>query len=77
MIDNQNDRIIFSITAEQLQNEAVKRIGRKLTDNELQTAVKGVESGLSTGLDEILKTAIDEAVAKQWRSSELTRSARS
>lgn len=63
MIDNQNDRIIFSITAEQLQNEAVKRIGRKLTNNELQTAIKGIESGLSIGLDEILKTAIEEAIS--------------
>lgn len=60
-IDNNNS--VFSITVDQLQNEAIKRIGRKLTDDELQTAIKGIESGLSTGIDEILKTAVEEAVS--------------
>jgi len=39
-MDNKNNEIIFSVTVESLQNEAVNRVGRKLTDDELYTAKK-------------------------------------
>jgi hypothetical protein len=41
-----NDNIIFQITADDLQAEAMERIGRKLTDNEIRIAQKGIEWGI-------------------------------
>lgn len=63
MNNNQNqDKILFSVTEEELQNEAINRIGRKLTDGELYSATKGIECGLSFGIETIFRAAIDDAV---------------
>lgn len=63
MNNEQNNEIIYPITVEDLQNEAVNRIGRKLTDDELYTAKKGIEWGLSSVIDITMKAAIEEAIA--------------
>ena len=64
MKTRENMKVIYPITIGDLQNDALKRIGRKLNDNELYTAEKCVESGLSFVMDITLKSAIEEAVDK-------------
>jgi hypothetical protein len=54
--------LFFSINLEDLQEEAVRHIKRKLTDEEVDTAKKCIEGGLYTGIDIVFKSAIDEAV---------------
>ena len=65
-------KVIYPITIGDLQKDAIKRIGRELTDDELHIAKKCVESGLSCIMDITLKAAIEEAINKNsqtkcWR----------
>jgi len=64
MDNNKQNNIVFSITIKELQDEAIRLIGRKLTDEELYSARKGIEAGLSFDIETVLKTAIEEAVKK-------------
>ncbi len=64
MKTQENLQVIYPITVEDLQDDAVRRIGRKLNDDELHTAKKCVEWGLSSIVDITLKSAIEEAVDK-------------
>ncbi len=64
METKQKAEVIYPITIGDLQNDAIKRIGRELTDDELHIAKKCVESGLSFVMDITLKAAIEEAVDK-------------
>jgi len=38
-----NDNVVFQITIEDLQCEAMERLGRELTDDEIYIAKKGIE----------------------------------
>jgi len=62
MNKNNKEDIVFAIRIEDLQWEAVQRIGRELTERELHQASKGIESGLSFDIDTVFETAIEEAV---------------
>ena len=59
---NPKIRVMFAITEEDVQAVAEYRKGRKLTDDELYSASKGVEAGLSSGLDIVLETAVEDAI---------------
>lgn len=63
MNNKQNNEVIYPVTVENLQNEAINQIGRKLTDDELYTAKKCIECGLSSVIDITMKAAIEESVA--------------
>ena len=62
METQENTKVIYPITIMDLQNDAIKRIGRELNDEELYTAKKCIEWGLSSIVDITLKSAIEEAV---------------
>lgn len=66
METQENTEIIYPITVGDLQKDAIKRIGRKLNDDELHTAKKCIEWGLSSIVDITLKSAIEEAVDKNY-----------
>ncbi len=60
--DNDNEKVVFSITVGDIQYESMRLIGRQLSDEELETASDQVDWGLSTGIFIVFKAAIDEAV---------------
>jgi len=58
-----NDNIIFQITVEDLHSEAMERVGRKLSDEEIDIAKDGLNWGLHTcTLDIIYNTIFTEMI---------------
>ncbi|MGD0337502.1 MAG: hypothetical protein ABSB78_01800 [Bacteroidota bacterium] len=51
---------ILSITVGDIQNEAIEKIGRTLTQEEILIAKKGLEYGLLTDIDTIYSTIFYE-----------------
>ena len=54
-------KVIYCIHELDVQLEAERIIGRKLTVEELEEVESGIEWGIGTGLDIIYRTAIEEA----------------
>jgi|WetSurMetagenome_2_1015567.scaffolds.fasta_scaffold141637_2 hypothetical protein len=62
-MDKQNkNKIVFSICIEDLQNEAIEKMGRMLTDDEIAVAKKGLEMGILTDIDSIYNTIFFEMI---------------
>ena len=59
------NKIIFQITEDDLQNEAMERIGRKLTDDEVEIAKDGIEWGISDSALEITYNTIFTEMIKK------------
>ena len=65
MISNYDkERKVFAIFAEDVQDVAVSLLDRRLTDDEMRTAEKCIDSGLSFGIETVFKAAIEEAIEK-------------
>ena len=54
--------ILFYISKESLQYEAMQKIGRYLTDEELNIAKKGLEWGLMTDIDTVYNAIMFEMI---------------
>ncbi len=57
-----DDRIAYKVTVGEIQQESVRLIGRKLNNDELESAIDGIDWGLSTGIFIVFKAAIEQAV---------------
>ena len=57
-------RMVFSVSVEDVQDFAVSMLNRRLTDDEMRTAEKCIESGLCFGIETVFKAAIEMAVKR-------------
>jgi len=58
------EEVLFYITKETLQHEAKQKIGRHLTEEELDIAKDGLDWGLMTGIGTIYDTILFEMIKK-------------
>jgi len=56
------NNIIFQITENDLQGEAMEKIGRKLTDDEIELTKVGLEWGLLSSIDIVYDTIFMEMI---------------
>ncbi len=59
------EELLFYITKEDVQYEAVEKIGRELTEAELYKAKKGLEWGLTTDIDTIYDTILSDILSDE------------
>ncbi len=57
-----NEEILFAIRVEDVQFEALEKIGRKLSDEELDIAKDGLEWGLLTDIDSVYGAIFEEMI---------------
>ncbi len=58
------DELLFYINKETIQDEAMQKIGRYLTEEELDIAKDGLEWGLLTDIDTVYNTILHEIIKK-------------
>ena len=56
------NNILFAITVEDVQEYAASKIGRKLTEDELNIAKEGLENGLQFAADISMHTIVTEMI---------------
>ena len=61
-MDKNPDRILFCITEEELQFEAKQILGRKLNEEEIIIAQKGLYYGIMTSIDVVYRTILEEMI---------------
>ena len=62
MADYNYDEILFSITGNDLQAEALHYLGRELNEEEISIVKKGLEYGLLTDINTVYKTIFNEMI---------------
>ena len=60
----QLNEIVFAITKEDLQYEAMEKIGRTLSEDEIEIAKNGIEEGLLFDIDTVYNTIFTEMIIK-------------
>lgn len=61
------EELVFYITKETMQYEAMQKIGRHLTEEELDIAKDGLDWGLMTDIDTVYNTILFEMI--KYKSS--------
>jgi len=62
LMDKNPDRILFCITEEELQFEAKQILGRRLNEEEIIIAQKGLDYGVMTSIDVVYRTILKEMI---------------
>ncbi len=58
------DDLLFYISKETVQHEAMQKIGRQLTEEELDIAKDGLDWGLMTDINTVYNTILFEMIKK-------------
>ena len=61
-MDKNPDRILFCITEEELKFEAKQILGRRLNEEEIIIAQKGLDYGIMTSIDVVYRTILKEMI---------------
>lgn len=62
MNKEKSQEYVFAISLEDLQYEAKEKIGRELTEEEVEIAKKGLQYGLLTGIHIVYNTIFYEMI---------------
>ncbi len=62
LMEKNSDRILFCITEEELQFEAKQILGRRLNEEEIIIAQKGLDYGVMTSIDVVYRTILEEMI---------------
>ena len=62
LMEKNPDRILFCITEEELQSEAKQILGRRLNEEEIIIAQKGLDYGIMTSIDVVYRTILEEMI---------------